>query len=48
MRYSYQKSYRDSLMVEVQKVIKTIEEKPKKKVNFFIRFLNWLKSLFKL
>jgi hypothetical protein len=47
MRYSSQKSYRDSMMVEVQKVIDSLEEKKKRKSIIFF-FIEWLKKFFKL
>jgi|688.fasta_scaffold500412_2 hypothetical protein len=47
MRYSSQKSYRDSMMVEVQKVIDSLEEKKKRK-SIIIFFIEWLKKFFKL
>jgi hypothetical protein len=54
MRYSTNRSYRDYLMVEVDKVIKSLEEKPTKKswwVSFkkmLLKFFKSIKNLFRL
>jgi hypothetical protein len=48
MRYSSNKSYRDSLMEEVKRVINNLEEKPKesKFKKILNNFINNIKTIF--
>lgn len=47
MRYSTNKSYRDSIMVEVEKVIKTLEQENQKEENFFSSFWFFVIKVYK-
>lgn len=47
MRYSTNKSYRDSIMVEVEKVIKTLEQENQKEEFFFSSFWFFVIKVYK-
>lgn len=44
MRYSTERSYRDCVMVEVEKIIKKIEQ-PEKKENFIKKIIKFIKKI---
>lgn len=46
MRYSSNRSYRDSISEEVEKLMQRIDKKPKKK-NWFIKLWEWFISICK-
>lgn len=47
MRYSTDRSYRDSVMVEVDKVIKNLEKENQKDSNFFKSFWLFIVKIYK-
>jgi hypothetical protein len=47
MRYSTNRSYRDSVMVEVEKVIKRLETENQKDENFFSSFWFFIVKIYK-
>lgn len=52
MNYSTNRSYRDSIMIEVEKTIKKLDEQPKKKKSFWAacwnKFLDFLRRFNRL
>jgi len=47
MRYNTNRSYRDCLLVEVDKVIKNLDKKKPIKKNWWVVFVKYIKNIFK-
>ena len=45
MKYSTNKSYRDNLMIEVEKVVKSLDEKKPTKKSWWAFFKEFIKKL---
>lgn len=47
MKYTSDRLYRDSLIVEVDKIIKNLDEKKSTKKNWWVFFVKYIKNIYK-